>query len=51
VSTTAGTQSAVSSTTEEVLFVNYVTNCEKRGLMDTESDVSAIVMKATKRAG
>jgi hypothetical protein len=51
VSTTVGTQSAVSSTTEEVLLVNYVTNCEKRGLMDTESDVSAIVMKVTKRSG
>jgi hypothetical protein len=46
-----GTNSAVSSTTEDCLQIHYVLQCEKWGLMDTESDISVIVMKVTRRYG
>jgi hypothetical protein len=51
VNTSSGTNSAVSCTTNDFLLANYVSNCEKRGLMDTESDVSVIVMRVTRRSG
>jgi hypothetical protein len=51
VNTSSGTNSAVSCATNDFLLANYVSNCEKRGLMDTESDVSVIVMRVTRRSG